>query len=369
MYKVLFYCTLLLSLPFLEARRSGGGGGGASRGSSGARTNSAGGGGFSPNRGGSPQGGFNPSQGGNNNFGNRPAGGFQQQPNYGNQGGFHGNQGGFQRPQNFNNQGWNRSPGFSQGNGLGSASRGSTFKHALAGAAVGAIGGLLIFEAGKAIINSATTPFHHQGRDYYFNQENYRGPSNTPRCSIPLSQLATNTAPPAAPVATDGNSTAPPAEQVIQTMQFRDGSKPRDVVWSCNIGEICCGSDCCPAPMNAQGSPNSAQGGSHSGGSNAGWIALAIILVLLITCCLGCFCVYKFCRSAFETCLPSSQNNPPPAYDSDKYDYQGQPSQSYPMNPINQYPNQYPAQNQYPPQQYAQSYPNQNQYPSQPGRY
>lgn len=104
-------------------------------------------------------------------------------------------------------QGWNRSPGFSSGSGLGSVSRASTFKHALAGAAIGTIGGLLVWEAGKAIINSATSPFHHGGRDYYFDQvcpdsdlisinifkNNYRGPSNVPRCSMPLSQLAAST--------------------------------------------------------------------------------------------------------------------------------------------------------------------------------
>jgi len=281
MYKILFFCSLLLSLPFLEARRSGGGGGGM-RGSSGARTNSGGGGGFSPNRGGSPNqggGGFQQP-----NYGNRPSGGFQQQPNYGNQGGFHGpTNTGFQRPSNFNNQGWNRSPGFSGGNGLGSASRGSTFKYALAGAALGTVGGLLAFEAGKAIINSATTPFHHQGRDYYFNQENYRGQSNVPRCSVPLSQIVNTNAPPATPVVSDGNSSTPAPEQTLQNIQFRDGSKPREVVWSCNMGEICCGTDCCPAPA-AQNSPNSASGhgGSHGSGISGGWIALIGGLALFL---------------------------------------------------------------------------------------
>jgi hypothetical protein len=101
-------------------------------------------------------------------------------------------------------QGWNRSPGFSSGSGIGSASRGSTFKHALAGAAIGTIGGLLVFEAGKAIISSATTPFHHSGRDYYFDQQNYRGPSGVPRCSMPLNQL-TNT--PSTPVTSSENGT------------------------------------------------------------------------------------------------------------------------------------------------------------------
>lgn len=184
-YKTIFFCLLLLSIPLLEieARKSGGGGGG-SRGASGARTGSAAGGGgsFSPNRGAG-----SPNHGGGQNFGQQPnygnRGGFNQQPNYGNRGGFN-QQPHYNYPSGFQQQGWNRSPGFSNsGTGLGSASRGSTFKHALAGAAIGTIGGLLVFEAGKAIINSATTPFHHSGRDYYFDQQNYRGASNVPRCS------------------------------------------------------------------------------------------------------------------------------------------------------------------------------------------
>lgn len=75
-------------------------------------------------------------------------------------------------------------------------------------------------------------------------------------------------------------------------------------------------------------------------------------------CCLGCFCVYKFCYSTIQRFLPNSQNNQQQAgYDNDKYDYQGQPGQAYPMNP---YPQQQQQQFQY------AGYPNQMQ---QPGRY
>jgi len=96
----------------------------------------------------------------------------------------------------------------------------------------------------------------------------------------------------------------------------------------------------------------------------------SVILILLIACCLGCFCVYKFCYSAIERFLPNSQNNQQPGYDNDKYDYQGQPGQSYPMNP---YPNQQQqyAQNQYPanPNQYPANQNQYSNYPAQPGRY
>ncbi|KAI6176446.1 CX domain-containing protein [Aphelenchoides bicaudatus] len=351
--KTLFLCCLLLSIPFLEAKRGGSGGSFGGRGSSGARTGSAGGS-YSPSRGGSPQGGgfsqgggFNQHSGGQN-FGNR--GGFQQ-PNYGNQGGFRGNSAPhYNYPSGFQQQGWNRSPGFSQGSGMGSVSRASTFKHALAGAAIGTIGGLLVWEAGKAIINSATTPFHHGGRDYYFDQQNYRGPSNVPRCSMPLSQLQT------APSTTTTNENGTSADQTLSSIQYKDGTRPKEVVWSCNVGEICCGSDCCPAPQSYS-SPN---GGS---GCGVGWIVLLVILLLLIACCLGCFCVYKFCRSTIEGFIPRSSQNQGGYYDDgNKYDYQGQPSQSYPMT-------NYPPQNQQYPQNPPFGYPPQQNYnyPPNPG--
>lgn len=53
---------------------------------------------------------------------------------------------------------------------------------------------MLAFEAGKAIIRSATTPFHHDGRDYYFDRQNYRGDQSN-MCAMPLQQLINTQAP------------------------------------------------------------------------------------------------------------------------------------------------------------------------------
>lgn len=48
--------------------------------------------------------------------------------------------------------------------------------------------GLVAFEAGKAIIQSATRPFNHGGHDYYWDNH-YQPKANEIVCSMPLSQL------------------------------------------------------------------------------------------------------------------------------------------------------------------------------------
>ncbi|KAI6233647.1 CX domain-containing protein [Aphelenchoides fujianensis] len=348
MREVVIICILLLTQPLLEARRGGGGGGfSGGRGTSGARMGAGGGmgggapvgggGGFRPNTGG---GGFQPGMnqgGGFNNRGNYP---HQPQPNYG-AGGMHGPGG-----------------GFTNGNSFGSPSRASTFKHALAGAAIGTVGGLLAFEAGKAIIQHATSPFHYGNRDYYFDQQNYRGSASGPRCSMPLSQLISVSTPASTtpPPVTDstlapGATTTPSPNQLLQNLQFADGTRPKEVVWGCQANEICCGTECCPNP-NA--SPNGASGYS-SGARSGSLIALLVILGLLIACCCACVCAYKFCRSSIENLLPSRRNQNNSYYD-DGRNHQSSlsdeqlPSRrrsSYPPQQYPSYPSQYPNQNQY----------------------
>ncbi|CAD5219661.1 unnamed protein product [Bursaphelenchus xylophilus] len=374
-YSAVLLCLLLLTKPLAEARRGGGAsisrGGGAARG--GVAGGNAGGGGFAPNQGGGFQ---------------RPGGGFQQphpqQPtfNQGNQGQW--NQGGsrgfggpgFQGQPHINSQ-----PHFTSGNSLGSPSRASGFKSALAGAAVGTIGGLLAFEAGKAIIRSATTPFNHDGRDYYFDRQNHPQNGNANMCAMPLQQLIATQAPAptttttVAPVPAAGDAGAAPVtttmapQQVLQNIQFQDGTRPKEVVWSCKATEICCGTDCCPAPQNQAGAPNAAPTGK-SGGAGIGGIILGILLILLILSCCCCFLVYKFCRESIECLIPKRRED---NYydDGTKYDGNGQgnaypmgpypPQQNYPPPP--QYPQQggyYPAQPQ-PPQGYPQ-YPHHQQF-------
>ncbi|CAB3401612.1 unnamed protein product [Caenorhabditis bovis] len=353
-------CVCVLSTDLTEARRSSSGGGSFSgRGSSGARSNVAsGGGGFNNGRGGGFQthnsGGFHPNN--NNNNVRPPAGGFSNtnRNNYPNQN--------FQPHVN---------PGFHQGTGLGSTSSRNTFTKALVGGALGAAGGILAYEAGKAIIKSATEPFNYNGRNY--NWDNHGHVANGEfQCSIPMSQLipqtpsTTTTTTTGAPDATTDASattttTVAPAS-VLQNIQYPDGTRPKTIVWTCKVGrESCCGTDCCPLPPQQQ----TTNGPSTSGMSTLGTTALIIFVVILLLCCGGCLCVFFCCKSAFESCVGDSKQHDgyDEGYHQDQYQMQNYPPQQ------NQYYQQPPPANyQQQPHGYPQTgnyYPP-NQYPAQP---
>uniref|UniRef100_A0A0N4WRD2 CX domain-containing protein n=1 Tax=Haemonchus placei TaxID=6290 RepID=A0A0N4WRD2_HAEPC len=204
-------------------------------------------GGFNPSAGGGfhpqpNQGGFHPNQGGfqPNQGGFRPqpnAGGFHPQGGF--QGGFHPNQGGF-RP----------------GSGLGSSSSSSAFKTALVGGALGAVGGLVAYEAGKAIIKSATQP------PFLLLIKLQLNPTTTTTTSAPVTDADGSTTT-AAPTTMNPN-------QVLNNLQFADGSRPKTISWGCKRGvEVCCGTDCCPAPVSNNNAAPGA-GGSVGGGGAAG---------------------------------------------------------------------------------------------------
>uniref|UniRef100_A0A1I7SZ42 CX domain-containing protein n=1 Tax=Caenorhabditis tropicalis TaxID=1561998 RepID=A0A1I7SZ42_9PELO len=221
-----------------------------------------------------------------------------------NQGGFHGNQGGF-HPQP--NQGFHNNGGFRPGSGLGSQSSSGTFKKALIGGALGAAGGILAYEAGKAIIKSATEPFNYNGRNYNWDNHGRVGNGEF-QCQMPLSQLTqqqstttttTTTASPDGSTVAPASTPAPSPDQVLQNIQYQDGSRPKTIVWACKQGrEVCCGTDCCPAPP--QQNQNSATGSHGSGGGGAGTVALIVLLVLLLLCCGCCIGAYFCCRSIFD---------------------------------------------------------------------
>uniref|UniRef100_A0A0N5AG73 CX domain-containing protein n=1 Tax=Syphacia muris TaxID=451379 RepID=A0A0N5AG73_9BILA len=213
---------------------------------------------------------------------------YPQQPSY-NQGGYHQqpnpgvihqqqpnigyNHGGYQQPNyhiNNPNTGYFHFFSIHTGTGLGSP-RSGQWKTALAAGAAGAIGGVLAWEAGKAIIRSATEPAHINGRDYYFtNDDNkYQKKAGEIMCSMDFQESIkqTQTTTTAAP---DGNtndtttSTTPSPDQLLSSMQFKDGSRPKKIVWTCRAGtEVCCGSDCCPAP-SVQQQPTSQNGVSNN---------------------------------------------------------------------------------------------------------
>jgi hypothetical protein len=57
------------------------------------------------------------------------------------------------------------------------------------------VGGIIAYEAGKAIIHSASTPFNVDGRPYYWGEEHYKSRQGFDMCKMPLENLiATTTA-------------------------------------------------------------------------------------------------------------------------------------------------------------------------------
>ncbi|KAE9556426.1 hypothetical protein FO519_000311 [Halicephalobus sp. NKZ332] len=363
MLKYTIFICILISTPVDTKFKSGLFGG---RGSSSSSSNN----GFHPqqNQGFHPQ----PNQG----FHPAPAPGWNpsvHQPNMGNRfnqpGGFH-QPGGFSPNRNFGGPSH-----FNQGTGVGSVSRGSTFKHALAGAALGTIGGLAAWELGKAIIGSASSPFHYGNKDYYWGPEHYRSKNGEVMCSMSLDQLialnaaqqpstTTTTLAPGVTSAPDAPTTTPSPNQILSSLQFQNGTRPKQIVWGCPPATpVCCGTECCPGNNQNVSSPNASSGI----GSNITAIVIITLLVIALLACCCCLVIYSCCRDAIKAFLPSSHNDQGQNgyYDeSNKYNDGQQPyGQSYPMQP---YPNQYNNQ-QYPNQYNNQPYPASSQpYPDPP---
>ncbi|KAF8358703.1 pqn-83, partial [Pristionchus pacificus] len=399
MDKRVLLLVVLISTPVIPRRSSSGGGGGGSsnfnRGSSGARGNPSSGQNFGGqsnfNQGGGQP--FRPQTGPSGNFGGQPNnfnrpnqspvgrpntiggnGGIRQNAPAG---GFAGGNNNFRPTNNFGG------PSSFQQSGVGSRASSGSWKTALAAGALGAVGGVVAWEAGKAIIRSAEQPFNHGGRNYYFDNNGNKQLNGQQLCSMPLSELqkiespatTTTTTTTAAPSATGDLTTttvAPTPENVLQTIQYPSGDRPKMVTWGCKAGlEVCCGTDCCPAPQMTnqvnQGSRPSATGA----GSTIGTVAVLIVIFCLLLCCCGCFIVYKcfggMCdredkRNDYDQGqgeYPMQQYGQQPNYSQPQYDqHQGG---GYP--PQNQYPNQgYPPQ----PQQYPNQYNPNQAYPAYP---
>uniref|UniRef100_A0A914QRW9 CX domain-containing protein n=1 Tax=Panagrolaimus davidi TaxID=227884 RepID=A0A914QRW9_9BILA len=141
---------------------------------------------------------------------------------------------------------------------MGSAKSRSLFKTALAGAALGTIGGLAAFQSGNIIISSPSTPFHHHNKNYYWGQEYYQQKPDEISCSITLNDLIHPTGETTAPAsgASDGTHVFSP-NQLLSQLQFENGTRPKEIIWSCKQEtEICCGTDCCAAPVQNNNNPN-----------------------------------------------------------------------------------------------------------------
>ncbi|KAL3081912.1 hypothetical protein niasHT_037090 [Heterodera trifolii] len=342
------FCAIQLHC--LNAKKFGGGGG--FRGGGAARANPAPAGGHFGG-GGAPVGGGQPhfAGGGAGGFHGPTGGGFHPPPAGG---GFHG-------PPMSAGTGPGR---FGSGTGLGSSSRAGTFTTALAGAAVGTVGGLVAFEAGKAIIHSFDRPFQHDGRNYYLDEKYAKKQHGEIQCKVPWDKLVNQS--PAATTNQTTNGTSP--EQTLANATFPNGSRPKEVVWTCKENvEICCGTDCCPNPNY---SPPNSEAKSGGGMGTVGKVLLGIVVVSLLFCCCCALLTYTSCRSVFDSCMPGNNTNQNYDQNNHPYKYDGasdnvhNPSagQAYPMQPY--YP---PASNNYPAQPQAQAvYPPAPTYPAQP---
>uniref|UniRef100_A0A1I8BL01 CX domain-containing protein n=1 Tax=Meloidogyne hapla TaxID=6305 RepID=A0A1I8BL01_MELHA len=310
-YNVLFLIFLILLSNYADARKSGGGGF-SSRGGAGSAAR------------GNPQ----PAGGHQGGFGGQPRPAPHPGPVGG--GGFAGG-----RPQPAPGAG----PGhLGSGTGLGSASRGSSFKTALAGAALGAVGGVLAFEAGKAIIKSMDRPIQHDNKDYYFGQEYVKRGPDDHICSYDFQELMKQTAPPA-----DGATVNATAEENQKALA--------QIVWACKKWEQCCGMDCCPMPQSVSRTENNKSSALSTFGK-----------VLLMWDIFSRDSNNSYDPSKYENntvnsnIMPTQQPNP----------VQPVQAQSYPMHPYPNQPSQqpgvaYPSQPSVPP-----AYP---AYPPAPGYY
>ncbi|RCN41364.1 hypothetical protein ANCCAN_12685 [Ancylostoma caninum] len=122
-----------------------------------------------------------------------------------------------------------------------SGSSGSSFKNALIGGALGAAGGMLAVEAGKAMFHS---PNKHP--------VNYMEGGTGRQCSMPLNEMT------------------------------RHNDRLHQIVWTCSHNEECCGRSCCLL-ITAENSTN-----------NMKILAmiLGVVLIVLLAFCL-IYCVYN----------------------------------------------------------------------------
>lgn len=115
--------------------------------------------------------------------------------------------------------------------GIGSRSRAGTFKNML----VGAAGGILAYQAGKAIIKNVARPMMWNNRPYYWGSQYH-----------PSHQGGYGGGYGAAPSKTMCRMPIEPDDPVLGQVYMSDNTRPKEIVWSCEINEECCGYECCP---------------------------------------------------------------------------------------------------------------------------
>ncbi|VDM55121.1 unnamed protein product [Angiostrongylus costaricensis] len=149
---------------------------------------------------------------------------------------------------------------------------------------------MLAFEAGKAIIQSLSTPFNYNGQNYYWDKHpNVR--NSDIECSISideLQKLSGSKQQARAKRQLNSSTTTSPSptnmapDDILKNLQYPNGTRPQQITWVCKRQyEVCCGTDCCPSDEDF-------------GLQSIGWIiGIIAALVLAACCCFGLCYVLK----------------------------------------------------------------------------
>uniref|UniRef100_A0A914VJS1 CX domain-containing protein n=1 Tax=Plectus sambesii TaxID=2011161 RepID=A0A914VJS1_9BILA len=122
---------------------------------------------------------------------------------------------------NYGNNNGGHSGSSKSSGGLGSLMRSNKFKAAIAGAA----SSYMAHRAGKKMIRNAYSPMMYGGRSYYWGPSYYVPIRNYQMCSAIVSTT----------------------DSTFGNVFFQDMTRPKQIVWSCMLTEMCCGFECCPA--------------------------------------------------------------------------------------------------------------------------
>ncbi|EYB82371.1 hypothetical protein Y032_0361g3473 [Ancylostoma ceylanicum] len=188
---------------------------------------------------------------------------------------------------------YEKNTGFLNGTGRGSRARGEAFRDALIREMrTGTIGlGIIAMESGKPVIQSASKEWEHDGRYYYWDNQQRRHQDEV-LCYIRIEDLMQLSKKPTAANGTDDNSTqtgsADDPYVLLSKLQYRDGSRPSQITWACNEKDVkrCCGIECC--------SESDVAGGF----TGAAILGLIVIVVLLCCCCVGGYACREWMTSS-----------------------------------------------------------------------
>jgi hypothetical protein len=137
----------------------------------------------------------------------------------------------------------------------------------------GAVGGIMLFHAGRSIIHSPSNGFALNDYKYYFDRNHY--PGGQPRCGISLEKLQADQIPFDTSIENsfaEYNETEPEVigvsevespsvttdsieenDGMIYNAVFENGQAARELVWGCPAyDDACCWMECCPRDTEAR---------------------------------------------------------------------------------------------------------------------